>query len=154
AIVGEAPGWNEVREGRPFVGKSGKMLERGLRSIGLSRSEAHWTNAILCDVGQDPKLQKEAAKACGKRLREELREAGAPVIMPVGAWALQSALNLPKKPQILKWRGSVTKIKFSSPDSSTRESDPEPRDELVDQGRTSLVLPTVHPAFVMRAPGW
>jgi uracil-DNA glycosylase family 4 len=112
AIVGEAPGRNELSEGRPFVGASGKMLMRGLRTIDLDRRDVHWTNAVLCECSQED--QPKAAAACATRLRRELAEVAAPVVMPVGVWGLKSTLGLTKKPQIMKWRGSVTEVEFSS----------------------------------------
>ncbi|MCG2686001.1 uracil-DNA glycosylase, partial [Candidatus Parcubacteria bacterium] len=48
AFVGEAPGFNEDREGRPFVGKAGKLLDELLRSINLSREEVWIGNVIKC----------------------------------------------------------------------------------------------------------
>ncbi len=147
AIVGEAPGFSEIRSGRPFVGSSGKMLERGLRTLGISRDQVHWTNAILCNVGQDPKKQKAAAKACSGRLRKELSDSKAPIIVPVGAWALGSVMNLSKKPAILKWRGSISQITLG-PFTPGASSDP------ASSGGSILVAPTVHPAFVMRSPGF
>lgn len=118
-VIGEAPGRNEVEQGRPFVGASGRMLMRGLRTIGLRREDVHWTNAVLCDAGHDPADLAAAAKACRARLRAELAEVAAPVVMPVGAYALQGALQLTKKPQILKWRGSVSTINFGSGKTGT-----------------------------------
>jgi uracil-DNA glycosylase family 4 len=177
AIVGEAPGFNELQQGRPFIGKSGRMLERGLRFLGLRRSEVHWTNAILCDVR--PNDMAKAAKHCRARLQRELREAAAPVVMPVGAWGLQGAMNLSKKPQILKWRGSVNQHTYGAPNGA---SDTTPTTSLrperaagMSSGReilgivgeraagsegsaggplVSFVCPTVHPAFVMRSAAW
>lgn len=186
-VVGEAPGRHELEKGRPFIGKSGKMLEGGLRTIGLTRSEVHWTNAILCDV--DPKGMAKAAKLCRARLQAELAEAGAPVVMPVGAWGLQGAMELATKPQILKWRGTVNPHDYrgrhgagldsksgssgSTPESSAVAGDraaqperavrpvevrPKERDTAAHTSAgpevRSLVCPTIHPAFVMRAPAW
>lgn len=133
AIVGEAPGRTELEQGRPFIGASGRMLMRGLKTLRLARHEVHWTNAVLCECA--PQDLSKARAACAARLRAELAASQAPVVMPVGALGLHSALALPRKPQILKWRGSVSKLSFS--DSAS-----------------ALVLPTIHPAFVMRAPKW
>jgi len=134
-VVGEAPGKTEVNQGRPFVGPSGKMLERGLATIGLKRSDVQWTNAVLCDCRENQ--LEEARSCCEQRLHDELAPmksaasralSGAPV-MTVGALALRSVLRKPQA-QILKYRGSV----------------------IQEGGRT--VLPTIHPAFVMREPAW
>jgi len=130
AIVGEGPGRNELEQGRPFVGRSGKMLERGLATIGLQRSEVHWTNAVLCECTE--RQLPAARKACAQRLASELDALDRNVvIIPVGAYALQSVLGLSRKPKILEWRGFVT-----------------------HRNENHLVMPTIHPAFVMRAPAW
>jgi uracil-DNA glycosylase family 4 len=128
AVVGESPGRGEVEAGRPFVGASGRLMQRGLRTLQLRRDDVHWTNAVLCDCS--PKDLPKARKACAKRLRAELATIAAPVVMPLGALGLHSALALERKPQILKWRGSVSKL------------------------GAAWVLPTLHPSFVMRAPKW
>ena len=167
AVVGEGPGFNELEKGRPFIGKSGRMLEKGLRYLGLARSDVHWTNAILCDVR--PNDMALAAKKCRARLQAELRAAGAPVVMPVGAWGLQGALALTKKPQILKWRGSINTHSYGvgggsgvpNPTPAT-PADPSPgtgdqegsTPELVRAAGVAFVCPTVHPAFVMRVSAW
>lgn len=128
AIVGEAPGRGELEQGRPFVGGNGRLLARGLRTMGLDRGDVHWTNAVLCDCSPDDFAK--ARRACAERLRAELKEAAAPIVVPVGTMGLHSALALTKKPQILQWRGSITR----------------------DRGM--FVMPTIHPTFVMRAPKW
>lgn len=130
AVVGEGPGENEIREQRPFVGKSGKMLERGLATIGLQRSDVHWTNATLCPC--NPQELKDAAKCCRPRLQAELRALDAEtVIVPVGGFALRGTIPEQHPGGILDWRGAVT------------------RDAV-----GHYVLPTIHPAFAMRAPAW
>ena len=138
AVVGEGPGRNELEQGRPFIGASGRMLARGLKTLGLSRADVHWTNAVLCDCKLEE--QPKARVACAQRLRAELAACEAPVVMPVGALGLHSAMALPRKPQILKWRGSVSKLTYPT----------EPGAEA----QSAYVLPTIHPAFVMRAPKW
>lgn len=127
AIVGEAPGANEVRKGRPFIGRSGQLLMSMLGRFGYSRDDVVWTNAALCEVRKEKEL-KLAAKQCAERLQRDLE--GVQHVIPVGAYALQSVLRLRKKPPILKNRGFVFR----------------------DGER--LVTPTVHPAFVLRAPQW
>jgi uracil-DNA glycosylase family 4 len=144
AIVGEGPGRNELEQGRPFIGASGRMLMRGMKTLGLQRSDIHWTNAVLCECPAE--LLPKAAKQCAARLRAELAAVQAPVVMPVGAFGLQSSLQLPRRPQILKWRGSVSEISYGK---ATGTGDPAP---IVGSG--TLVAPTIHPAFIMRAPKW
>lgn len=140
AVVGEAPGRNELEKGRPFIGASGRMLGRGLRTIDLKRDQIHWTNAVLCEPPRKPKELGAARKACAKRLRDELRAVAPPMIVPVGALGLHSTLALPRKPSILKWRGTINPVEFPSEGSAP--------------ALASLVAPTIHPAFVMRASQW
>ena len=52
-VVGQEPGWEEEEEGKPFVGKSGRLLDRVLDFWGINRSvELHVTNATLCRAGR------------------------------------------------------------------------------------------------------
>jgi len=127
AIVGEAPGNTELQEGRPFVGPSGRLLQKLLGEYGYRREDVIWTNAALCQVKEAKELTK-ASKQCRERLHRELE--GVLHVVPVGAYALQSVLRKKKKPSILKSRGFIFK----------------------DGNR--LVMPTVHPAYVLRAPLW
>jgi uracil-DNA glycosylase family 4 len=153
-VVGEAPGRTELEAGRPFVGASGRMLQRGLGTIGLKRGDAHWTNAILCECRLED--QKAARKACQQRLTAELEAvtAAAPgprlVVAPFGALALQSVLGRGSKPQILKWRGSVTPKGPPSEENARAGSTPAGSTPVA----SVFVCPTLHPAFVMRSPAW
>lgn len=127
AIVGEAPGKVELEQGAPFVGPSGKVLGKLLRKHGYDREDVVWTNAVPCEVRKESELRK-AVKLCQYRLHDELE--GIQHVVPVGGYALQSVLRQKKKPSIMKARGFVY--------------------HLGDR----LVLPTVHPAFVLRSPLW
>ena len=149
-VVGEAPGRQELLERRPFSprGASGSLLMRAARAMGLQRSEIHLTNAIPCGVKEAD--MPEARKCCVARLQAELHAAGAPVIMPVGAWALQSTLASSKRPQILRWRGSVNPTAINPP-APAAGSDPA---DAAASPLQALVTPTVHPAFVLRSPAW
>ena len=129
AIVGEAPTRAELEAGGAWRNHSARVLGRGLATLKLRRGDVHWTNAVLCDCS--PKNLPRARKACAKRLRTELAACGAEAIVPVSALALHSVLDTSKKPQLLKWRGSVSRASWGA-----------------------WVLPTVHPMFAMRAPKW
>lgn len=131
-FVGEAPGYTEKEQGKPFIGKSGRMLDRGLKTIGLKRENASWTNAVLCGCDEDD--LNVARKHCEKRLIVELTQAASPIIIPTGKYALQSTLGLSKAPQIIGkkgYRGTVTRKEFTP-------------------AYSPLVCPTIHPAAVLR----
>jgi uracil-DNA glycosylase family 4 len=176
-VLGDSPSRADAEAGRPFAGSSGRFLARGLRTLGLSRADVHWTNAVLCDCRGDEKLVAKARVACAARLRSELAASGAPVVMPLGSAGLHSVLTLPRKPQLLKWRGSVSRAIFDSsaqavlaskakaPHSSnvietSVPASPKECDTATHAGtegggrRFAWVLPTIHPSMVQRAPKW
>jgi len=139
------------------------MMMKGLATIGVKRLDVHWTNAVLCDVRH--KDLPTARKCCAKRLQAELATAAPPVVMPVGALGARSALLWPKSTPIMKWRGSVSRVNYGvgcsvrEPGPDTGSSSQRAREGL--QGGSTppgaaaaWVLPTVHPAFVMRSPQW
>jgi uracil-DNA glycosylase len=73
-ICGEAPGKDEDRKGRPFVGRCGKLLKTFLKSAGLRRKDVFITNACLCrPLNNRPPSEKEI-KACRPRLLNTLRQ--------------------------------------------------------------------------------
>lgn len=148
AIVGEGPGRHEVERKEPFVGPSGRMMMHGVRhELGLGRRDVHWTNAVLCDVRE--RDLPEARKCCAERLRRELAEAASPVVMPVGAIGARSALLSTRPTPILKWRGSVSRVDYGDSTQAHGETG-----NGSDTAAAAWVLPTIHPAFVMRARQW
>jgi uracil-DNA glycosylase family 4 len=149
AVVGEAPGTTEILEGRPFVGPSGRLMLRELGRIGLQRHQVHWSNAVLCSVRK--KDLAVARKCCAERLRQELAAAAPPVVMPVGALGARSSLLATKSTPILKWRGSISKVNYGA---STQAGSSSGTAKLPSNTREAWVLPTIHPAFVLRAPQW
>jgi uracil-DNA glycosylase family 4 len=89
AVVGEAPGPWEAEAGVPFVGKSGKLLERTLgRALGLRREAIYFTNTLLCEPTTKTGPSRGALAACAPRLRGELQALrNLRVILCVGAKA-------------------------------------------------------------------
>ena len=65
-FIGEAPGWHEDQQGRPFVGPAGKFLDELLSSIGLNRQQVYIANVIKCrpQGNRDP-LPMEIQNCCG-----------------------------------------------------------------------------------------
>ncbi len=74
-LVGEAPGENEDLQARPFVGKSGKILEGMLEAAGLSRSDVVITNTVKCRPPGNRDPTKEEMAACRPFLDSELESA-------------------------------------------------------------------------------
>lgn len=71
AVIGEAPGRDEVRAGKPFIGRSGELLDNYLAKVGAPRSTVWTSNALLCfppggDLDTYLKVSKKEFKAAGK----------------------------------------------------------------------------------------
>jgi uracil-DNA glycosylase family 4 len=107
--IGEAPGWDEIREGRGFVGAAGRELFSLAAAVGLTRKEIKCGNLVKClphgaEKG-DYKLDPEAIKSCSIHLEKELR-AWSRIVMPVGEVAARTIAGLTP---IRRWRGTVLK---------------------------------------------
>jgi DNA polymerase len=63
-LIGEAPGFNEDEQGRPFVGKAGKLLEEFLSSIGKKREEVFITNVVKCRPPNNRQPEEDEIKIC------------------------------------------------------------------------------------------
>jgi DNA polymerase len=87
-FVGEAPGFYEDQQGRPFVGPAGRLLEELLASIGLRRDQVYIGNVIKCrpPENRDP-LPKEI-EACRKWLERQIELIKPKVVVPLGRFSL------------------------------------------------------------------
>lgn len=105
-FIGEAPGWHEDQQGRPFVGPAGHFLDELLRSIGLSRRDVYIANVIKCrpPANRDP-LPTEIA-ACRKWLDRQVELIQPRVIVTLGRYSL--AQFFPGEP-MGKARGNARK---------------------------------------------
>jgi len=160
-LVGEAPGAEEVKKGEPFVGKAGIELEKSLRSVGASRGHLALTNAIACRPPDNElsvllhRLQKENKRrvaegleprptpmeCCRPRLLSEM--AALPNVIAVGKVATEAVTGHVVK--IMSARGGPVVVPHPTARVPGREG-PEPL--------TIRILPTLHPAFVMRSRRW
>lgn len=92
-IIGEAPGANEDKQGEPFVGRAGKLLNNMLRSIGLTRQEIYIANILKCRPpnNRDPKAEEVAL--CTPFLQRQIALLQPKVILAVGRIAAQFLLE-------------------------------------------------------------
>ena len=129
-IVGEAPGADEDRSGVPFVGRSGRLLNRVLEKVGSSRDRVVVVNSVSCRPpnNRDPELSE--LKACRSNFTDQLDMTGLWVGVALGGYALASILGVP--------RSSV----------SVREYLDKP---VWKDGR--VWFGTYHPAYALRSPG-
>lgn len=137
-IIGEAPGQTEVRKRRPFVGDSGLLLRDALSSFGVEVDrDAYITNAVMCHPEDNATPTPAIWRACRERLFEEIRERRPEKILTVGAIALASLLNRDSV-AITKERGIGRFLDVGTDDAPLRV----------------FVVPTFHPAALLRNPSW
>ena len=84
ALVGEAPGATEDETGRPFVGKSGALLDQLLAEAGLSRGEAAVLNIVKCRPPANRTPRAPEVARCGGWLRRQLALLDPPVVVALG----------------------------------------------------------------------
>ncbi|MCL4330367.1 MAG: uracil-DNA glycosylase [Candidatus Thermoplasmatota archaeon] len=89
-IIGEAPGSKEDEVGKPFVGRSGQLIDRVMKEFGISRNEVYITNSVRCrpKVGTSPKTRE--IKTCSLYLRAEIDLLKPQLIIPMGNTAVKS----------------------------------------------------------------
>lgn len=102
-FVGEAPGFYEDREGKPFVGAAGQLLERLLKSIGLSRADVYIANILKCRPPQNRDPLPEEIEACKPFLLRQIDIIKPKVICTLGNFATR--LILDKNVNISQVRG-------------------------------------------------
>jgi uracil-DNA glycosylase len=130
-LVGEAPGRDEDIQGKPFVGKSGQLLDLMLKAIGLDRTSVYIANTIYWrPPGNRPPTAEESAQ-CLPFIRRQIELAKPEIIVFVGGVSAKTMLDT--KAGIMQLRGNWTE--FSSPDLGNVPA-----------------LPTLHPAYLLRNP--
>ncbi|WP_431858629.1 uracil-DNA glycosylase [Azospirillum sp.] len=131
-LIGEAPGEDEDRQGKPFVGVSGKLLDRMLGWIGLDRTAVYITNILPWrPPGNRSPTQAEIA-ACLPFLERHVELVGPEVLVPLGGTSAKTLLN--RAEGITRLRGQW--FDYTAPGT----------------GKTVPVLPMLHPAYLLRNP--
>jgi DNA polymerase len=100
-IVGEAPGFNEDRQGEPFVGAAGKLLDTLLARIGLSRSDVYITNVLKCRPPMNRDPMPNEAEACSPYLTQQIQLVRPKVVLILGRHALE---------RLMPGQGSISRI--------------------------------------------
>ena len=131
-IIGEAPGAEEDKQGEPFVGRAGLLLNDMLKAIDLSREEIYIANILKCRPpnNRDPRL--EEAQACENFLKKQITLIKPKIILCVGRIAAQNLLK--DETPIGKMRGQ----RYVYADTDTDTNIP--------------VVVTYHPAYLLRSP--
>ena len=135
-IIGEGPGREEDRLGRPFVGAGGELLDRILASAGILRDEIYLTNTVKCrPPGDRPPRPDEVDTCTGLWLGAQLRRLRPRVILSLGNTATQHLLRTDRG--IASLRGQW--FAFT-------------HDDGVGGTYQALLMPMFHPAYLLRNP--
>ncbi len=126
-LVGEAPGRQEDIEGRPFVGRSGELLTKMLRAIGLERKEVFITSVIKCRPPRNRTPNKQEMEACLPYLLRQIDLLDPRLILCLGSTAAKA---------LLKTERPLSRLRGSFHDLGGRK-----------------VLVTYHPAYLLRFGG-
>ncbi len=123
-FIGEGPGYNEDKQGVPFVGAAGKLLDKMLNAIGLKRSDIYIANIVKCRPPNNRNPLEEESKQCIEYLRWQVK-----------------IIN----PKIIVCLGAVSARHIISPDFRITKQ----RGQWIKKGRFHI-MPTYHPAALLR----
>lgn len=127
-VVGEAPGADEDRQGEPFVGRAGQLLDQMLRAMGWPRERVYIANLLKCRPPGNRDPQPDEVAACEPYLQRQLELVQPGLVLAVGRIAAQQLL------------------KTSAPIASLRG-----KVQRYGPAATPLVV-TYHPAYLLRSP--
>ena len=129
-FVGEAPGYEEDKSGKPFVGRSGHLLDRMMAAIGLGESSAYMANIVPWRPPGNRTPTPQESAICLPFIRRQIELSGAEILVCLGGPSAQTLLNI--RDGITKSRGRWYPFQAGS--------------------RELRALATFHPAFLLRSP--
>jgi uracil-DNA glycosylase family 4 len=130
-FVGEAPGYDEDIVGRPFIGRSGKLLDRMMAAIGLDRTSAYIANVVPWRPPGNRTPTPQETAICLPFIRRQIELANPRVLVCLGNSSAQTLLGL--KEGITRTRGQ----QFDYP---------------LGEGGAIKAMPMLHPAYLLRQP--
>src|SRR5438445_9388324 len=107
-FVGEAPGFYEDRQGEPFVGAAGRLLNELLEAVGLSRADVYIANVIKCRPPDNRDPLPDEVDTCKPFLFQQIQLIKPKVVCTLGNFAMQTLLG--KKIGSMKVRGQVFQV--------------------------------------------
>jgi DNA polymerase len=130
-FVGEGPGFNEDREGRPFIGRAGGLLVRLLASIGWQRDDVFITNVVKCRPPDNRDPEPDEIAACAPFLRRQLEALDPAVVVTLGRYSMGTFMPGARIGQV---------------HGTTTPADP------ATGARDAMVFAMYHPAAALRTP--
>lgn len=92
-MIGEGPGADEDKEGIPFVGKAGQLMNKALIGLGINREELYIANIVKCRPPSNRVPEQEEAEACLNYLRNQVILVKPEIIVLLGSTALKNILG-------------------------------------------------------------
>ena len=126
-FVGEAPGRDEDLKGVPFVGRAGQLLSKIIVAMGKTRDQVYIANILKCRPPENRNPNPDEISICSPFLKRQIEAIQPKVICALGTFAAQTMLNTDTS--IGKLRGQPHTFK-----------------------ETSVLVPTYHPAYLLRSP--
>lgn len=129
-IIGEAPGAKEDEIGKPFVGRSGKLLDLALEKANIHRKDVYITNSVKCrpKIGKAPKISE--IRSCSGYLKEEMDHLAPKVLIPMGNSAIKAIGGV-----INSNLGRISEMNGQ-----------------IFYSHMSFIIPQFHPAAILRNP--
>ena len=125
-FIGEGPGYDEDKKGEPFVGAAGRLLNKIIQAMHLSREDVYICNIVKCRPPGNRNPLPDEIKTCLPFLKRQIAAIQPKFICTLGSVAVQSLLNI--RDPISKMRGNLYKY------------------------QKITVIPTFHPAYLLRNP--
>jgi DNA polymerase len=125
-FVGEAPGGDEDIQGIPFVGRAGQLLTKMIQAINLERDQVYIANVIKCRPPQNRNPEPDEVETCEPFLFQQIDAVKPKVIVALGSFAAKALLR--SNDSISRLRGRIYDF------------------------RGAKLIPTFHPAFLLRSP--
>ncbi len=129
-LIGEAPGAEEDRQGKPFVGKSGQLLDRMLAAIGLDRTKVYIANTVPWRPPGNRTPTPEEMALCLPFLHRQVELVAPRIVMTLGGPAMQTVFSTTNG--IIKMRGKWSQVTIGN--------------------HQVEAIPTLHPAYLLRNP--
>jgi len=134
-LIGEAPGREEDLKGEPFVGRAGKLLDQILAAINLSRREVYIANIVKCRPPENREPWPDEVETCRPFLTAQILCINPRITVSLGAPATRTLLAT--KQPITQIRGKFLTYRLARPGQPDWKG---------------IILPTYHPAFLLRNP--
>jgi DNA polymerase len=127
-FVGEAPGADEDVQGEPFVGRAGQLLTKMIEAMGFRRDEVYIANVLKCRPPNNRNPEPDEIEQCEPFLFRQIASIEPKVIIALGAFAARTLLKT--NDPISRLRGRIYEF------------------------RGAKLIPTFHPSFLLRSPGY